>query len=99
MTETVLGPESAGGQQPTNEPRGGQTSAEAAGSIRDRLGAPADNDEANSGGGSRGADGAVSSVQQPDGAAVLAASGRDEGQHGTPHVAVGEAGYPRHEEL
>jgi ubiquinol-cytochrome c reductase iron-sulfur subunit len=68
-------------------------------SIRDRLRAPADTGEANSGGDSRGSDVTEASFQQTDSAAVLAASGRDEGQHGTPHVPVGQAGHPRHEEL
>jgi ubiquinol-cytochrome c reductase iron-sulfur subunit len=91
--------ENTGGQQPTNEPRGGQTSAEAAGSIRDRLRAPAELGEQNAGGDSRGSDVTDASFQQTDSAAVLAASGRDEGQHGTPHVTAGHAGYQRHEEL
>ena len=68
-------------------------------SIRDRLRAPADPTEANSGGDSRGSDVTEASFQQTDSAAVLAASDRDEGQHGTPHVSAGHAGYQRHEEL
>ena len=57
-------------------------------SIRDRLRAPADIDEANSGGDSRGSDVTEASFQQTDSAAVLAASPRDEGQHGTPRAAM-----------
>jgi ubiquinol-cytochrome c reductase iron-sulfur subunit len=68
-------------------------------SIRDRLRAPADTSEANSGGDSRGSDVTEDDFQQTDSAAQLAASGRDEGQHARPHVAIGQAGYPRHEEL
>jgi ubiquinol-cytochrome c reductase iron-sulfur subunit len=69
------------------------------GSIRDRLRAPAELGEQNTGGDSRGSDVTEADFQQTDSAAVLAASGRDEGQHGTPHVPVGHAGYQRHEEL
>jgi ubiquinol-cytochrome c reductase iron-sulfur subunit len=68
-------------------------------SIRDRLRAPADTGEANSGGDSRGSDVSEADFQQTDSAAVLVAKGRDEGQHAAPHHAVGEAGYARHEEL
>lgn len=48
--------ESTGGQTPTNTPRGGETSAEAAGSIRDRLRSPAGLSEQNSGGDGRSSD-------------------------------------------
>jgi ubiquinol-cytochrome c reductase iron-sulfur subunit len=91
--------ESTGGQQPTNEPRGGETSAEAAGSIRDRLRAPADSSEANSGGDSRGSDITDASFQQTDSAVALATHGRDEGQHGAMHAPPVVHGHARHEEL
>src|SRR3954467_3905288 len=96
MTETVPGPESAGGQQPPTEPRGGQPSAEAAGSIRDRLRAPADISEANSGGDSRGSDVTDASFQQTDSRAELAAHGRDERQHASAEPPVGHI-HARHE--
>src|SRR5438270_7143400 len=100
MSETVPGPESAGGQQPTNEPRGGQTSAEAAGSIRDRLRGPADISEANSGGDSRGSDVTDASFQQTDSRAELAAHGRDDRQHASPQAPVPHAiQEPRREDL
>jgi ubiquinol-cytochrome c reductase iron-sulfur subunit len=83
--------ESTGGQQPTNEPRGGQTSAEAAGSIRDRLRSPAPISEANSGGDSRGSDVTDASFQQTDSRAELAAHGRDERQHSSPSAPVPHA--------
>ena len=72
--------ESTGGQTPTNEPRGGQTSSSAAGSIRDRLKAPLDTDEANSGGDSRGSDLTDNGFQNTDSRATLAAQGGDEEQ-------------------
>jgi ubiquinol-cytochrome c reductase iron-sulfur subunit len=74
---------STGGQSPTNEPRGGQTSAAAAGSSRDRLRSPAPNPQANSGGDERGSDVSDSSFQNTDSAALVT----DEGQRvsaGTP---------------
>ena len=75
--------ESTGGQTPTSTPRGGQTSAEAAGSIRDRLRSPAGSGEQNSGGDGRRSDLSGADFQQTDSAAVLAAHGRDERQlHG-----------------
>ncbi|MCA1710861.1 MAG: Rieske (2Fe-2S) protein [Actinobacteria bacterium] len=80
---------STGGQTPTNEPRGGQTSAEAAGSIRDRLRSP---DDANADGtNQRGSDVTEASFANTDSAATLAANrGGDEGQRisaGTPAAA------------
>jgi ubiquinol-cytochrome c reductase iron-sulfur subunit len=93
MTETT------GGQQPTNEPRGGMTSAEAAGSIRDRLRSPAPRDEANSGGDSRGSDVTDASFQQTDSRAELAAHGRDEGQHTTSAPVPHAIQEPRKEDL
>jgi ubiquinol-cytochrome c reductase iron-sulfur subunit len=68
-------------------------------SIRDRLRAPAELGEQNSGGDSRGSDVTEASFQQTDSAAVLEASDRDEVQHGATHVTPGHAGYQRHEEL
>ena len=53
------------------------------GSIRDRLRSPAPNDEANSGGDSRGSDVTDASFQQTDSRAALAARGGDEGQRTT----------------
>lgn len=94
------GQTSTGGQTPTNEPRGGQTSAEAAGSIRDRLRAPVDSDDANTGGDSRGSDVTEASFQNTDSAAALAASGRDESQQApvaTPAQAYAPPTAPREE--
>ena len=68
-------------------------------SIRDRLRAPAELGEQNSGGDSRGSDVTEASFQQTDSAAVLAAKGGDEGQHAPAWMPVGMAGHPRHEEL
>jgi ubiquinol-cytochrome c reductase iron-sulfur subunit len=52
-------------------------------SIRDRLKAPADTDEANSGGDSRGSDVTENGFQNTDSRAELAARGRDESQTAT----------------
>src|SRR4051812_36379350 len=82
-------PTKSGGQQPTNEPRGGQTSYDAAGSIRDRLRAPVDSSEANAGGDSRGSDVTDASFQQTDSRAELVAHGRDERQHAAPSAPEG----------
>jgi ubiquinol-cytochrome c reductase iron-sulfur subunit len=92
--------ETTGGQQPTSEPRGGMTSAEAAGSIRDRLKSPAPNSEASSGGSERGSDVTDASFQQTDSRAELAAHGRDERQHGSASAPVAHAiQEPRKEDL
>jgi ubiquinol-cytochrome c reductase iron-sulfur subunit len=79
--------ESTGGQTPTNEPRSGQTSADAAGSIRDRLRSPAASSEANSGGDGRGSDVSESNFQNSDSRATLAAGGGDEEQRTDPQSA------------
>jgi ubiquinol-cytochrome c reductase iron-sulfur subunit len=93
MTETT------GGQQPTNEPRGGKTSAEAAGSIRDRLRAPAPSGQANSGGDSRGSDVTDASFQQTDSRAELAARGGDEEQHTSSAPVAHAIQEPRKQDL
>ena len=84
-----------GGQQPTNEPRGGMTSAEAAGSIRDRLRSPQPIDRANSGGDSRGSDVSEGHFRQTDSAQQLADSGRDERQLASSSPPVGVDPEPR----
>ena len=89
MTDTVPGTESAGGQQPTNEPRGGRTSADAAGSIRDRLRSP--DDSRTDGGDTRASGITDAGFQQTDSRAELAAHGRDERQHATPQAPVPHA--------
>ena len=69
-------------------------------SIRDRLRSPADVGDANSGGDSRGSDVTEASFQQTDSRAELAAHGRDERQHGTPHAPVAHAiQEPRKQDL
>ena len=72
-------PGNTGGQQPS--PPTGQTSAQAAGSISDRLSSPRSNDEASHGGSSRGSDVDESGFVQTDSRAQLHANGRGEGQH------------------
>jgi ubiquinol-cytochrome c reductase iron-sulfur subunit len=57
-------PGNTGGQQPS--PPTDQTSAQAAGSIRDRLSSPQPSDRANSGGDSRGSDISGADFQQTD---------------------------------
>jgi ubiquinol-cytochrome c reductase iron-sulfur subunit len=69
-----------GGQTPTSEPRGGMTSSEAAGSIRDRLSSPVPSSRANTGGDSRGSDVTADSFRQTDSAQRLSDEGRDERQ-------------------
>jgi ubiquinol-cytochrome c reductase iron-sulfur subunit len=63
---------------PPDAPKG--TSADAAGSIRDRLKSPAPISEANAGGDSRGSDVDEAHFQQTDSRAALAATGRSERQ-------------------
>ncbi|MCW2606462.1 MAG: Rieske (2Fe-2S) iron-sulfur domain protein [Frankiales bacterium] len=70
-------PTDTGGQQPTAEPRGGQTSAEAGGSVRDRLRNPGPQ---SSGGDTRGSHLTGADFQNTDSRARLHAEGRDEGQ-------------------
>ena len=72
-----------GGQQPS--PPTGQTSAEAAGSIRDRL-AARPTDEANSGGDSRVSGVSESDFQNTDSRARLHAGGGDEEQRSASHT-------------
>lgn len=66
-----------GGQTPTNEPRGGQTSFDAAGSVRDRLRAPGPQ---SSGGDTRESEVREGHFQQTDSREQLHASGRDDRQ-------------------
>jgi ubiquinol-cytochrome c reductase iron-sulfur subunit len=67
-----------GGQQPSSTT--GQTSAQAGGSIRERLQAPVSNPDANSGGDSRRSDISSGDFQQTDSREQLRANGRDERQ-------------------
>jgi ubiquinol-cytochrome c reductase iron-sulfur subunit len=90
--------ETTGGQTPTNEPRGGMTSAEAAGSIRDRLRAP--DDTRSDGTDTRSSGITDAGFQQTDSRADLAAHGRDERQHHTASAPVAHAiQEPRKEDL
>ncbi len=75
--EPTPGQQSTGGQTPTSEPRGGQTSSDAAGSVRDRLRAPGPQ---SSGGDTRTSGLRADDFQQGDSRADLDAHGRDEGQ-------------------
>jgi ubiquinol-cytochrome c reductase iron-sulfur subunit len=77
MTETPRSPEERGGQQPS--PPTDQTSAEAAGSIRDRL-STRPTSEANSGGDNRDSGLTGGDFRQTDSRARLLASGGDEEQ-------------------
>jgi ubiquinol-cytochrome c reductase iron-sulfur subunit len=72
-------PSNTGGQQPS--PPTDQTSAEAGGSIRDRLSSPRPNDQASSGGDSRGSHVGEAQFQQTDSRALLESRGRGEGQY------------------
>jgi ubiquinol-cytochrome c reductase iron-sulfur subunit len=71
-------PSNTGGQQPS--PPTTQTSAEAGGSIRDRLQSPRPTDEASGPGDSRVSDVGEGAFHQTDSRAALHASGRTEGQ-------------------
>ncbi|MCW2666168.1 MAG: Rieske (2Fe-2S) iron-sulfur domain protein [Frankiales bacterium] len=82
-TPLTPGTGDTGGQQPTSEPRGGQTSAEAAGSIRDRLRSPGPQ---SSGGDTRGSELTGADFQNTDSRQQLRDSGRDEGQHSEHHA-------------
>ena len=73
-----------GGQQPS--PPTGQTSAQAGGSIRERLQAPVPNERANSGGDSRGSDLSSDDFQQTDSRQQLRDNGRDERQRSGSHT-------------
>jgi len=73
-------PTASGGQTPTNEPRGGQTSYDAAGSVRDRLKAPAGHGEQSGPGDSRVSDISSADFEQTDSRAQLRGSGHGEAQ-------------------
>ncbi len=73
----VPGASDTGGQQPTDEPRGGQTSADAAGSVRDRLRNPGPQ---SSGGDTRASHLTTDDFQNTDSRAQLQAEGRGEEQ-------------------
>ena len=66
-----------GGQQPTSTPRGGETSAEAAGSVRDRLRNPG---AQSSGGDTRSSKLTSDDFQNTDSRAQLRSEGRDDEQ-------------------
>ena len=83
MSTPVPPPGRAGGQQPTSTPRGGQTSSEAAGSIRDRLKSPGPQ---SSGGDTRGSDLSGGDFQQTDSREELRAGGRDDRQLSQSHA-------------
>ncbi len=89
--------QSTGGQTPTSEPRGGQTSFDAAGSVRDRLRNPG----AQSGGGdTRESEVTEGSFQQTDSREELRASGRDERQFSQSQAPEGaEIQEPRAEDV
>ncbi len=78
----VPGQNAVGGQTPTDTPRAGQTSAEAGGSIRDRLRSP--DDSRTDGTDSRGSGISDAGFVNTDSAATLAARGRDEHQLDSP---------------
>ncbi len=73
----VPGLTDTGSQQPTSTPHGGQTSADAAGSIRDRLRNPGPQ---SSGGDTRSSHLTGADFQNTDSRATLHAEGRDEDQ-------------------
>jgi ubiquinol-cytochrome c reductase iron-sulfur subunit len=77
LTPDSPGAGATGGQTPTNEPRGGQTSSEAAGSIRDRLRNPGPQ---SSGGDTRSSELTGDHFQNTDSRAQLHESGRGEEQ-------------------
>ena len=72
-------PSNTGGQQPS--PPTGQTSAQAGGSIRDRLQSPRPNDQASGPGNTRESDLREGSFQQTNSVADLHAGGRGESQY------------------
>ena len=89
------GTASTGGQTPTSEPSGGQTSAQAGGSIRDRLRAPG---AQSSGGDTRSSDITGADFQQSDSRGQL----RDGDERQRSHAATPEAAdimEPRPEDL
>ncbi len=89
--------QSTGGQTPTSEPRGGETSYDAAGSVRDRLRSPGPQ---SSGGDTRSSSVTADDFQQTDSRADLNAGGRDDrqiaGSHAPEPVEIQE---PRAEDL
>lgn len=86
-----------GGQTPTNEPRGGQSSAQAAGSIRDRLRSPGPQ---SSGGDTRESTLTGDDFRNTDSRAQLHAEGKDERQLASDSTPVGvDAQEPRREDL
>jgi ubiquinol-cytochrome c reductase iron-sulfur subunit len=91
------GQSSTGGQTPTDEPRGGQTSAEAAGSIRDRLRNPGPQ---SSGGDTRASHLTGDDFVNTDSRAQLHSEGRDDEQRSSsrPPEAV-EIDQPRGNDL
>lgn len=76
--EQPAGTSSTGGQTPTSEPAGGQTSYDAAGSVQDRLRAPGPQ---SSGGDTRESDIGEQHFQQTDSRQQLRDHGRGEGQY------------------
>ena len=74
---TSPGTSSSGGQTPTSTPHGGQSSYDAAGSVRDRLRAPGPQ---SSGGDTRSSDLGPGDFRQTDSREELHSSGRDERQ-------------------
>jgi ubiquinol-cytochrome c reductase iron-sulfur subunit len=91
------GAQSTGGQTPTNEPIGGQSSFDAAGSVRDRLRSPGPQ---SSGGDTRGSAINEGDFEQSDSRADLHEGGRDERQLSasrTPEAA--EIQEPRTEDI
>ena len=79
---------------PPDDPKG--TSADAAGSIRDRLKAPVPNEEASSGGDTRRSGLSGDDFQQTDSAAALAARGRTDQQESHDAGVVGGTIMPGH---
>ena len=73
-------PTASGGQTPTDEPRGGQTSYDAAGSVRDRLKSPAGHGAQSGPGDSRVSDISSGNFEQSDSRADLHDTGHGEGQ-------------------
>ncbi|CAA9308363.1 MAG: Ubiquinol-cytochrome C reductase iron-sulfur subunit [uncultured Frankineae bacterium] len=89
-------PGNTGGQQPS--PPTGQTSAQAAGSIRDRLSSPRTSDQASGPGDTRTSDLHENGFQQTDSAAALQGHGRGESQYdsSSPPVATEELAGRKH---
>ena len=95
---SAAGQRSTGGQTPTSEPAGGQSSYDAAGSIRDRLKAP--RAEAASRGDTRGPSLSADDFQQTDSRAELESEGRDDRQLSESHAPEGrEIQEPRAEDV